>query len=162
VPPGATDDSRTEVLWRWLGLTVGGTVLPFAILYLSYRLAAAGYPSFTAVLGRGELFIPASIMNAEAVWICKYLALPVKAVWYPIIIAACGLAALGGAICYGVTAALEEAPPESVKVTQATLHELARSVVILSASEFLMALLVGTIGVTLFMVVGGQEESARE
>jgi len=162
VPPGATDDSRKEVLWRWLGLTVGGTVLPFAILYLSYHLASAGYPSFTAALGGGELFIPASIMNAEAVWICKVYALPGKAVWYPSIIATCGLAALGGAICFGVTAALEEAPPGSVKVTQATLHELARSVAILSASEFLMALLVGTIGVTLFMVVGGQEESARE
>jgi hypothetical protein len=153
------DPSRKEVLWRWLGLTVGGTVLPFAVLVLSYRLVGGSFPTFEQVLGRGELFIPSSIMNAEAIWICKYLDLPGRQVWYPIIIATCGLAALGGAICFGITAALVMAPHPRVEVAPLALRQLARDVTVLSAGEFLLALLVGTLGVTLFMLSRGQEES---
>jgi hypothetical protein len=159
--PPAKASSREE-LWRWLALTVGGTVLPFGVLGLAYWLVAGHTLSLQAVLGRGELFIPASIMNAEAIWILSHAPLPGRSVWFPIIFATCGLAALGGAICYGITAALDSAPHNRVDVTQATLSQLARNATVLSAGEFLLALLVGTIGVALFILVRGQEVSAHE
>jgi hypothetical protein len=162
VSPTATDSSRKEALWRWLGLTVGGTLLPFAIFVLAYRLAAGSFPGFEAVLGRGELFIPSSIMNAEAIWIFRYVALPGRAIWYPIIIGTCGLAALGGAICFGITAALKSAPHDRVAVTPLELQQLTKAVTVLSASEFLLALLVGTIGVVLFMLVRGEDQPSHE
>jgi hypothetical protein len=147
-------------LWRWLALTVGGTVLPFAVLGVAYWLTAGHPPAFQAVLGRGELFIPASIMNAEAIWILSYITLPGKSVWFPIMFATCGLAALGGAVCYGIAAALDSAPHNRVHVTQATLQQLARNVTVLSAGEFLLALVVGTTAVVLFMLVRREEGSA--
>lgn len=140
-----------------LGLTVGGTVLPFAIFGLAYRLTAGHNPSLQAVLGRGELFIPSSIMNVETIWILSYVTLPGRSAWFPIMFATCGLAALGGAICFGVTAALDSAPPNRIHVTPAALQQLAKTVTVWSAGEFLLALVVGTIGVVLFMLVRGEE-----
>ena len=83
-------------------------MLPFAIFGLAYWLTAGRNPSFEAVLGRGELFIPSSIMNAEAIWTFGYVRLPARAVWYPVIIGTCGLAALGGAICLGLPPPLSQ------------------------------------------------------
>jgi hypothetical protein len=154
-----TDSFRKEQLWRWLGLTVGGTVLPFAIFVLAYWLVSHRVASPQAILGRGELFIPASIMNAEAIWIFKYITLRGWTLWYPIIVAACGLAALGGAVCFGITAALEVAPHTRVLVSQTELQQPAKSVTILSGGEFVLAFLVGTTGVVLFMLMRGQEDS---
>jgi hypothetical protein len=119
-------------------------------------------PDLRAGARARRAFHPSSIMNAEAIRICKYLDLPGRSVWYPIIIATCSLAALGGAICFGITAALVMAPHPRVEVAPLALRQLARDVTVLSAGEFLLALLVGTLGVTLFMLSGGQEEPSHE
>jgi hypothetical protein len=145
-----------------VGITVGGTVLPFAILFLSYRLAAGRLPVLEAGLGRGELFIPSSIMSVEAIWIFRYVTLSGRSIWYPVIIGTCGLASLGGAICFGITAALQSAPRDHVSVTPLELRQLTKIVTVLSGGEFLMALLIGTIGVVLFMLFGGEDGSPHE
>jgi hypothetical protein len=141
-----TDES--EQPWRWLGLTVGGTVLPFAIFALAYVLAAGYVPSPVAILGSGELFIPASIMNVEAMWIFRQTSSPLRLV----VFATCGFAALSGAICFGITAALEIAPSNRIHITKFALQQLSQTVTLLSGGEFLMAFVIGTMGVALHIL----------
>ena len=44
-----------------------------------------------------------------------------------------------------------------MEIARSALQQLAKTVTVLSAGEFLMALLIGTIGVVLFMLVTGRE-----
>ena len=153
---------RKEHLWRWLGLTVGGTALPFGVFALAYALTAGRGPTLEQILGRGELFIPSSVMNVEAMLIFKNVTLSGRSFWYPTVLVTCGLAALGGALCYGIIAALNEAPPKRVEVFPITLQQLKQTATVFSAAEFSEALVLGTLGVTLFILLGGRRNRARE
>jgi hypothetical protein len=155
-----SESNRKEDLWRWLGLTVGGTLLPFGVSALAYGFTHAHVPSLADVLGRGELFIPSSIMNVEVMWIFKNVALRGRSVWYPIVLGACGLAALGGAVCYGIVAALAEPSRHRVEVFPAALHDLMQIATVFSAGEFVEAFVMGTLGVTLLMLFRRKEESS--
>jgi hypothetical protein len=150
-----------EELWRWLGISVGGTVLPFGILALVFLLVVGHAPSWNDVLGHGELFIPGLIMNVETVWIWSGVNVRGRSLWFPLILILCGIAALAGVACFAVTSALQEMPPASVNVTSATMSDLSHSVPIFSASEFFLALVVGTIGIIARML-SKEEATTRE
>ena len=138
---------------------MAGAVLPFLILGGVIWVESGGSPSMEALLGHGDLFIPSSIMNAEALWFFGVVALSRKKLWYPCIVLACGGAALGGAIFFGVATALEAASPHRVTVSSATAHQLTQVATWLSGGEFLEALVLGGLGVALFTRYGRKEES---
>jgi hypothetical protein len=148
-------------MWRWLGISVGGTVLPFGILAVVFVLAAGHSPSWDNILGRGELFIPALIMNVETIWIWKGVSGWGRSVWYPLIWILCGLSGLFGVVCFAVTATLQEIPASRVRVTPAALSQLSHDVVIFSLGEFLLALVLGTFGVVMRML-SSREASTGE
>jgi hypothetical protein len=153
--------AQREQLWRWLGISVGGTLLPFGILAVVFVLAAGHSPSWGNILGRGELFIPALIMNVETIWIWKGVTGWGRSVWYPLLWVLCGAAGFFGAVCFAVAATLQQVPASRVKVTPAALHQLSHNVVIFSLSEFLLALVLGTFGVVMRML-GDKEASTGE
>ena len=155
-----TGSTRQEELWRWLGISVGGTVLPFGVLALTVQLVTGHGPPLTDVFGRGELFIPASIMNVEAMWTWSHLTGKGRALWRPTVLTMCGTAALAGAVCFGVTAALKETPGAQITVSSAALTQLTNNVVKFSLGEFAEAFVLGTLGVVMLMLSRGQEEAA--
>lgn len=152
----AIPSERWDELWRWLALTVAGTILPFVIAAGAIWLDAANFPSGNTVLGRGELFIPASIMNAEALWFFSIVALSRKKLWLPLLAIACGGSAVLGAIAYGAITALDAAPQGRINVSPTEIHFLTGAATVLSASEFLEALVLGLLGVTLYVRYGRQ------
>jgi hypothetical protein len=142
-----------EPLWRWLAISVGGATSPFAILALVWLLVVSRHTSVPLqhTLSRGELFIPASVMNIEAVLTLTHLRRESCRAWQPPVMSICALAALGGAICFGVTAALTEAPSSSLSVSVSTLRRLSSIVTSMSFWEFIEAFTIGTIAVMLLV-----------
>ncbi len=90
-------------------------------------------------------------MNVEALLTLRELRKRGHRAWQPLVLTICALAALGGAICYGVTAALTEAPVASVTVAAPTLHRLSDIVTSMSFWEFVEAFTIGTIAVMLLV-----------
>jgi hypothetical protein len=148
-------------MWRWIGIAVGGTVVPFGILALVFLLVTSHWPTWNELLGHGELFIPVSIMNVEVVWVWSHLTGWGRSVWYPLIVILGGTAAAAGAICFGITSALQRAPITQVRVTPHALRELSHNVAVFSLSGFGLALFLGTLGITMLMLVGEEVPSGE-
>jgi hypothetical protein len=147
-----------EELWRWLGISVGGTLLPFGIFALVFGLVNDHSPSLNDVLGHGELFIPALIMNVETMWIWKDVTGWGRSVWYPLIVIACGIAALAGIVCFAVTSSLQAMSNSNTDAASAALASLSHTVPVFSISEFFLAFVLGTVGVVARMLK--REEAA--
>ncbi len=150
---GNVQAARRESLWRWLAISVGGATSPFVILALVWFLMVSGHLSLPLhqALRRGELFIPASVMNVETALNLRLLRKRKPNGWQLAVLTLCILAAVGGAISYGVTAALTEAPSSSVTVAAPTLQRLSSIVTSLSLWEFVEAFTIGTLAVMLLV-----------
>ena len=124
---------------------------PFVILALVWFLVVNRHLTepLHHALRHGELFIPASVMNVEAVLTLRELKKARTQGAAAAGLTICALAALGGAICYGVTAALTEAPVAAVTVGIPTLNRLSDIVTSMSFWEFIQAFTIGTIAVML-------------
>jgi hypothetical protein len=168
--PKADERGRLEHLWRWLGISVGGTLAPFGILALSYYVNKGHLFTWEAALGNGDLFIPASIMNVEAIWIWARFNGWKRRFGFPCVAISCGLAALAGACTFGIATAAQEAAAQQASGHQSSAHQLATAVTvtptdhrvtIISLIVFLVAFVVGTSGVIMLMLSRGQEGVKR-
>ncbi len=173
---GTEERNLQEHLWRWLGISVGGTLAPFGILALSYYVNQGHMPVWGSVLGNGDLFIPASIMNVEAIWIWARCTGWERKFGFPVVAISCGIAALAGACTFGITTAAQQVSAQQASVHQVSAqgHQVSahqRSVVTtvtpteqrvttISLVVFLTAFVVGTSG-GLFKCATNAEGSRR-
>ena len=97
------------------------------------------------MLGRGELLIAAVILNVEAGWAFSHVNARWRATWYPVVLAVCALSGLCSAVVYGVAAALEETPPEQLRVPSGTIERVSSFVTVISTIMFLEAVVLGTL-----------------
>jgi hypothetical protein len=165
----ADRESKREQVLRWLGISVGGTLLPFGILELAFLLHDDRWPSLVAMLGQGTLFIPASIVCVEVMWIWRQMGGWGQKFWFPMILSLCSVAALAGVVCFGLTVAFDLPSGLHVKVPQATVRVLtnqgsnrAQIVTFLSLDQFLGAFSLGTIGVVMLMIGKAPKASKGE
>jgi len=142
-----------EHLLRWLLISVGGALLPFIVLFIAYRVPAGAWPSLVRVLGRGELLIPAVVLNVEVAWAFSGINVhaPGRSVWYPVILTLTTLSGLSSAVVYGVAAALKETPADRLTVPSSTIEAVSSFVATTSIIMFLEAFVLGTVGVILAM-----------